>query len=106
VKSELLAAARAQTRNPVTVAVTVTCPARAAATGRPGPQCRRPGRGLAGAGPAAIRGFRARDLCSKDRNFRFAEGKVSLVREELCFWHLLSMDGLDILHTARAMSPY
>jgi hypothetical protein len=31
------------------------------------------------------------------QEFRFAEGKV---REGLCFWHLLSTDGLEISYTA------
>ena len=35
-------------------------------------------------------------LCSEDKYFRFADGKVRL---GLCFWHLLSMDGLDIAAT-------
>jgi hypothetical protein len=37
------------------------------------------------------------ELCSEDRHFRFADGKV---REGRCFWHLLSMDGLEISYTA------
>ena len=37
------------------------------------------------------------DHCSEDRHFRFADGKV---REGQCFWHLLSMDGLEISYTA------
>ena len=36
------------------------------------------------------------ELCSEDRYFRFADGKV---REGRCFWHLLSMDGLEISYT-------
>ena len=35
-------------------------------------------------------------LCSEDNYFRFADGKVRLGR---CFWHLLSMDGLEIAAT-------
>ena len=35
-------------------------------------------------------------LCSEDNYFRFAYGKVRLGR---CFWHLLSMDGLEIAAT-------
>ena len=30
------------------------------------------------------------ELCSEDKYFRFADGKVRLGQ---CFWHLLSMDG-------------
>lgn len=36
------------------------------------------------------------ELCSADKHFRFADGKV---REGRCFWHLLSMDGLEIAAT-------
>ena len=36
------------------------------------------------------------DLCSADKHFRFADGRV---REGRCFWHLLSMDGLEIAAT-------
>jgi hypothetical protein len=36
------------------------------------------------------------ELCSVDKHFRFADGKVRLGR---CFWHLLSMDGLEIAAT-------
>ncbi len=36
------------------------------------------------------------ELCSEDKHFRFADGKVRLGR---CFWHLLSMDGLEIAAT-------
>jgi len=32
-------------------------------------------------------------LCSEDKYFRFADKKV---RPGRCFWHLLSMDGLEI----------
>ena len=32
-------------------------------------------------------------LCSEDKYFRFADGNVRVGR---CFWHLLSMDGLEI----------
>lgn len=32
-------------------------------------------------------------LCSEDKYFRFAD---KLVRKSRCFWHLLSMDGLEI----------
>jgi len=32
-------------------------------------------------------------LCSADNHFRFAD---KLVRKGRCFWHLLSMDGLEI----------
>ena len=35
-------------------------------------------------------------LCSEDKHFRFADGKVRLGR---CFWHLLSMDCLEIAAT-------
>lgn len=37
------------------------------------------------------------ELCSVDNHFRFADGKV---REGRCFWHLLSMDGLEISYTS------
>jgi hypothetical protein len=33
------------------------------------------------------------ELCSEDRHFRFADGRV---REGLCFWHHLRMHGLEI----------
>ena len=35
-------------------------------------------------------------LCSEDKYFRFADRKVRLGR---CFWHFLSMDGLEIAAT-------
>ena len=35
-------------------------------------------------------------LCSADKYFRFADGRV---REGRCFWHLLSMDGLEIAYS-------
>ena len=35
-------------------------------------------------------------LCSEDKYFRFADRRVRLGR---CFWHLLSMDGLEIAAT-------
>ena len=37
------------------------------------------------------------ELCSEDKYYRFADGKV---REGRCFWHLLSMDGLEISYTS------
>ena len=36
------------------------------------------------------------ELCSEDRYFRFADGKVRLGR---CFWHLLGMGGLEFAVT-------
>ena len=36
------------------------------------------------------------ELCSQDRYFRFADRKVRVGR---CFWHMLSMDGLEIAAT-------
>ena len=36
------------------------------------------------------------ELCAEDKYFRFADKKV---RQGRCFWHLLSMDGLEIAAT-------
>jgi hypothetical protein len=38
------------------------------------------------------------ELCSVDKHFRFADGKVRL---GLCFWHLLSMDWLELAASCR-----
>ena len=42
-------------------------------------------------------------ICSEDKYFRFAEGKVRLGR---CFWYLLSMDGLEIAATTMCTTDY